>query len=63
MTPLAYLRMKATVSGVHAWAAIVRSPSFSRSSSSTTMTILPAAISATASSTVLNGGMGETTRG
>ena len=63
MTPLAYLRMNATISGVQACAAIVRSPSFSRSSSSTTMTMWPAAISATASSTVLNGGSGLTTRG
>jgi hypothetical protein len=63
MTPLAYLRMNATCSGVHFSAASVRSPSFSRSSSSTTMIIRPAAISATASSTVPNGGCGETIRG
>src|SRR5439155_8225569 len=63
MTPLAYLRMKATASGVTVSAAIVRSPSFSRSSSSTTMTIRPRRISSTASSIVVNGGSGDTTRG
>ncbi len=41
---------KATYSGVALEAAMMRSPSFSRSSSSTTITGLPAAISAMASS-------------
>src|SRR6185503_20793138 len=63
MTPLAYLRMKATASGVMLSAAIVRSPSFSRSSSSTTMIMRPFAISSTASSIVVNGGTGDTLRG
>src|SRR5262245_35986135 len=42
--------MKLIASGVIFSAAIVRSPSFSRSSSSTTMTILPARIASMASS-------------
>ncbi len=42
--------MKLTCSGVTVWAAVMKSPSFSRSSSSTTMIILPAAMSARASS-------------
>ena len=44
--------MKATSSGVASSAAKMRSPSFSRSSSSTTTTALPAAMSAIARSTV-----------
>src|SRR5204862_1747147 len=47
--------MKLIVSAVTFSAAIVRSPSFSRSSSSTTMMILPARIAATASSMRANG--------
>src|SRR5580698_5260398 len=46
--------MKLIASGVTNSAASVRSPSFSRSSSSTTMTIRPALISATASITSAN---------
>ena len=42
--------MKLIASGVTNWAAIVRSPSFSRSSSSQTTTIRPARISSIASS-------------
>src|SRR5438034_5776064 len=44
--------MKLTCSGVTVSAAVMKSPSFSRSSSSTTMIILPAAMSARASSMV-----------
>src|SRR5436190_20017013 len=47
--------MKLMASGVMNWAAMTRSPSFSRSSSSTTTTILPAAMSSRASSMVANG--------
>ena len=43
------------VTGVAASAAMIRSPSFSRSSSSTMMTILPARMSATISSMLLKG--------
>src|ERR671916_526974 len=46
--------MKLIASGVTNWAAITRSPSFSRSSSSTTTTIFPAAMSSRASSIVEN---------
>src|SRR3954470_8530795 len=46
--------MKLIASGVTNWAAITRSPSFSRSSSSTTTTILPAAMASSASSMVAN---------
>ncbi len=46
--------MNATSSGVAFSAAKMRSPSFSRSSSSTTTTALPAAISATARSILSN---------
>src|SRR3982751_4845666 len=46
--------MNATSSGVACWAAKIRSPSFSRSSSSTTMTGRPAAMSAIAPSMSLN---------
>ena len=44
--------MKLMCSGVTSWAATTRSPSFSRSSSSTTMTNLPDLKSAIASGTV-----------
>src|SRR6185312_11735530 len=47
--------MKLIVSGVTFSAAIVRSPSFSRSASSTTITMRPARISSTASSIDANG--------
>ena len=50
MRPRPWRAMKLIASGVTLSAAIVRSPSFSRSSSSTTMTIRPARISAMASS-------------
>ena len=50
MRPPASLRMKSIASGVTIWAAMTRSPSFSRSSSSMTITILPARMSAMASS-------------
>src|SRR2546423_6941637 len=63
ITPLAYLRMNATSSGRVSSAAIVRSPSFSRSSSSTTMTIFPRRMSSMASLTDANGPAGATTRG
>jgi len=56
ITPLQCLRMKATCSGVQCCAATVISPSFSRSSSSTTMTICPRRRSLTASSIVAKGG-------
>src|SRR5262245_21343124 len=47
--------MKLIVAAVTFSAAIVRSPSFSRSASSTTITIFPARISSTASSIRANG--------
>ena len=53
--PRPSLAMKFTASGVANWAAIVRSPSFSRSSSSQTTTILPWRMSSRASSIVANG--------
>src|SRR5687767_4677391 len=46
--------MKFMISGVTSWAAQIRSPSFSRSSSSATRMSLPALISAIACSTVPN---------
>ena len=52
--PPAWRVMKLIASGVTNWAAITRSPSFSRSSSSTTTTIWPAAMSSRASSMVAN---------
>src|ERR687885_465583 len=55
MRPRPYKVMKFMSSGVTSSAAIVRSPSFSRSSSSQTMTIFPALISSIISSMVLNG--------
>src|SRR5579875_242918 len=53
--PRASLAMKLTDSGVTNCAAITRSPSFSRSSPSHTITVRPARMSATASSIVSNG--------
>ena len=44
--PRAFLIMKLMASGVTNWAAISKSPSFSRSSASVMMTILPALMSA-----------------
>src|SRR5215831_7567212 len=55
MRPRPYLAMKLIASGVIFSAAIVRSPSFSRFASSTTMTILPARMDSTASSIGANG--------
>src|SRR5436190_14001560 len=52
--PPAWRVMKLIASGVTNWAAMTRSPSFSRSSSSTTTTIRPAAMSSRASSMVAN---------
>src|SRR5579859_7674375 len=45
MSPRPWVAMKLMASGVTNWAASVRSPSFSRSSSSTRMIILPARMS------------------
>ena len=53
--PRPYRAMKLIASGVTFSAAIVRSPSFSRSSSSTTMIIRPARMASTASSIRANG--------
>src|SRR4051794_40135305 len=53
ISPRPSLAMKLIASGVVNWAAIVRSPSFSRSSASQTTTILPARMSSSASSIVL----------
>src|SRR3712207_6005078 len=55
MSPLPCVAMKLMSSGVTSSAAMVRSPSFSRSSSSQTMTILPALTSSMISSIGLNG--------
>ena len=55
MRPRALVAMKLMASGVTCWAAMTRSPSFSRWGESTTTTILPARMSAIASSTVQNG--------
>src|SRR6266850_2869810 len=55
INPRPWRAMKLTASGVIFSAAIVRSPSFSRSSSSTTMIIRPARIAATASPMEANG--------
>src|SRR5438309_5713617 len=63
ITRLACLRMNATSSGRASSAAIVRSPSFSRSSSSTTMTIFPRRMSSMTSATDANGPAGVTTLG
>src|SRR5829696_10033818 len=53
--PRPWAAMKLMSSGVTSSAAMVRSPSFSRSSSSHTMTILPCLMSSTISSIGLNG--------
>ncbi len=53
--PRPWVAMKLIASGVTNWAAMVRSPSFSRSSSSHTTTMRPARMSASASSIVANG--------
>src|SRR5439155_15421967 len=55
MRPEVCLRKNAIASGVAASAAMMRSPSFSRSSSSTTTTISPRPIASMAFSTVANG--------
>src|SRR5918994_4787315 len=55
MSPLPWVAMKFMSSGVTSSAAIVRSPSFSRSSSSQTITIFPALMSSMTSSIGLNG--------
>src|SRR5208283_2227795 len=57
-SPRPYLAMKLMASGVTFSAASVRSPSFSRSSSSTTTIMRPARISSIASGTATNGGWG-----
>src|SRR5258708_28798436 len=54
--------MKLMISGVTFSAAIVRSPSFSRSSSSTTTTIFPSRMSSIASGMLVNGIMGPQAR-
>src|SRR5215216_222314 len=54
ISPRACLVMKLIASGVANWAAIVKSPSFSRSSSSTTTTNFPRRTSSRASSIVAN---------
>ncbi len=54
ISPRPWVAMKLIASGVANWAARVRSPSFSRSSASTTTTIFPARMSSIASSMVLN---------
>ncbi len=54
MRPRPYLAMKLTASGVAFSAAMSRSPSFSRSSSSTTMSMRPARISSMPSSIETN---------
>ena len=54
MRPLPFDAIKLTISGLTSSAAQTKSPSFSRSSSSSKITILPSAISFISSSTVLN---------
>src|SRR3954468_3177904 len=54
MRPLPCVAMKLMTSGVALRAAVTKSPSFSRSSSSTTIITLPALISAMASSMVFS---------
>ena len=54
ISPRASLAIKLMASPVQNWAAMIRSPSFSRSSSSVTSTIFPALMAAMASSIVLN---------
>ena len=58
ISPRACMAMKLIASGVANWAAIVRSPSFSRSAASTTTTNLPWRMSSIASSTVAKGVLG-----
>ena len=55
ISPRPSLAMKLIASDVTNWAAIVRSPSFSRSSSSQTTTILPSRMSSIACSIVAKG--------
>ena len=55
MRPRPWVAMKLIISGVVFSAAIVRSPSFSRSSSSTTTSIFPARKSSIASAMFANG--------
>src|ERR1044072_1208435 len=55
MSPRPCVAMKLIASGVANWAAIVRSPSFSRSAASTTTTNLPSRMSSRAASMVVNG--------
>src|SRR3954447_4634203 len=55
ITPLVWRIMNAIFSGVMASAAMIRSPSFSRSASSTTITISPRATAATAFSISVKG--------
>ena len=55
MSPRACVAMKLIASGVANWAAIVRSPSFSRSAASTTTTSFPWRMSSIASSIVAKG--------
>ena len=55
ITPLVWRIMKAIVSGVIFSAAMMRSPSFSRSASSTTITISPRSMAAIACSILVNG--------
>ena len=62
MRPRPYRAMKLMASGVIFSAAIVRSPSFSRSSSSTTMIIRPSRIASIASSIGANGDFGDLRR-
>src|SRR5260221_1081065 len=57
MRPRPCVAMKLTISGVTRSAETMKSPSFSRSASSTTTTILPSRMSATASSMVANIGL------
>ena len=61
--PRPYLAMKLIASGVTFSAASVRSPSFSRSSSSTTTIMRPARISSTAVATSVNGAAGDISSG
>ena len=58
MMPLVWRIMNATLSGVACSAAMMRSPSFSRSSSSMITTMRPARSSATISATELSSGAG-----
>ena len=55
ITPVVWRMKNAIFSGVMASAAMIRSPSFSRSASSTTTTISPRAMAATAFSISVKG--------